>query len=74
MGVIAAADGDAARFLSIYREYVLAKEVTAKRIYLETMQEVFSGMDKVIIDNSGGPGVVTYLPLPELRKRSQAAE
>ena len=40
-------------------------------MYLETMKEVMSGMDKVLIDNSkGGSGVVPYLPLPELQKRS----
>ena len=72
--VIAEAEGDADRFLSIYREYALAKNVTAQRIYLETMQEVLAGMNKVIIDNQGGPGVVPYLPLPELRKRAEASE
>ena len=72
--VIAEAAGDAARFLSIYREYARAKDVTAKRIYLETMQAVFAGMTKVIVDNAGGSGVVPYLPLPELRKRAEAAE
>ena len=72
--VIAEAEGDAARFLSIYREYAQAKEVTAKRIYLETMQEVFAGMTKVIVDSADGQGVVPYLPLPELRKRVDASE
>ncbi len=72
--VIAEAEGDAARFLSIYREYALAKNVTAQRIYLETMQEVLAGMNKVIVDNQGGAGVVPYLPLPELRKHSQATQ
>ena len=73
--VIAEAEGDASRFLSIFREYALAKDVTAQRIYLETMQGVLAGMTKVIIDNQGGgSGVVPYLPLPELRKRSEASE
>ena len=72
--VIAEAEGDASRFLSIFREYAQAKDVTAQRIYLETMQEVLSGMTKVIVDNQGGAGVVPYLPLPELRKRAQASE
>jgi membrane protease subunit HflK len=35
---------------------------------------VFAGMNKVIVDNQGGTGVVPYLPLPELRKRSEATE
>ncbi len=66
---IATAEGDAARFLAIYNEYKVAKEITRKRIYLETMEEILSGMDKVIIDTDGqGSGVVPYLPLNELQK------
>jgi membrane protease subunit HflK len=66
--VVARAEGDAARFLSVYKEFVLAKDVTTKRIYLETMEQVLSGMNKIVVDNKGGSGVVPYLPLPELRK------
>ncbi len=45
--------------------------MTIKRLYLERMQEVFKNSEKVIIDSGkGGPGVVPYLPLPEIRKRS----
>ncbi len=42
-----------------------------KRIYLETMQDILKGTNKIIIDSSGGgaQGVLPYLPLPELRKR-----
>ena len=72
--VVAQAEGDASRFLAIYREYARAKDVTAKRIYLETMQQVLGGMTKVIVDNRGGSGVVPYLPLPELQKRSQETQ
>ena len=47
--------------------------MTTQRIYLETIEQVFRGMNKVIIDSSaqGGPGVVPYLPLPEIQKRAQ---
>ena len=75
--VVARADGDAQRFVSVYNEYAKARDVTVQRIYLETMEEVLRGMDKVLIDNSAdGAGVVPYLPLPDLerRMRERAAE
>jgi len=65
------AGGQAARFLKIYGEYKKAPDVTRRRMFLETMEKVFGGTDKIIIDkNSGGTGVVPYLPLGELQKRS----
>jgi membrane protease subunit HflK len=67
--VVSKAQGDAARFTSIYREYEQAKDITRKRIYLETMEEVLKGMNKMIIDNKNGSGVVPYLPLNELKKQ-----
>jgi membrane protease subunit HflK len=75
--VVARAEGDAQRFVSVYNEYANARDVTVKRIYLETMEEVLRDMDKVLIDNStDGAGVVPYLPLPDLerRMRERAAE
>ena len=48
--VVAAAEGEASRFLAIYNEYAKAKEVTQKRMYLETMEKVLADIDKVIID------------------------
>ena len=65
--VIAVADGDSQRFLSVYKEYREAKEVTRRRIYLETMEKVMQNMNKVIIDNENGSGVLPYLPLPALK-------
>lgn len=67
--VVAKSEGEAARFLSVYREYEKAKDVTRKRIYIETMESVMRGMEKIIVDNKGGAGVVPYLPLPEINKR-----
>ncbi len=64
---IALATGDASRFLSVLEQYKKDKDVTRRRIYLETMRGVMSGMDKVLIDNTAGNGVVPYLPLPELQ-------
>jgi len=70
--VVAEADGDAKRFISVYEEYVLAKDVTMRRIYLETMEQVFLGANKVVIDQvPGAQGVVPYLPLSELQRRTQ---
>ena len=67
--VVAKAEGEASRFISIYNEYVQAKEVTQERMYLETMEKVMADIDKVIIDKNAGSGVVPYLPLPELKKK-----
>ncbi|MDN5569130.1 MAG: protease modulator HflK, partial [Paracoccus sp. (in: a-proteobacteria)] len=63
------AAGEAARFNSIYEEYVNAPEVTRRRMYLETMEEVLGGVNKIIIGEglNEGSGVVPYLPLDQLR-------
>ena len=68
--VVAKAEGEASRFVAIYTEYAKAKEVTQERMYLETMEKVLADIDKVIIDKNSGSGVVPYLPLPELTKKS----
>ena len=70
--IVARAEGDAKRFLSVYESYLLDKNVTAQRLYLETMESVLRNIKKIIIDKSAsGSGVVPYLPLPELKARSQ---
>lgn len=66
--VVNRAKGDASRFDQVYQAYVQDKEVTKERIYLETLEEVFGNIDKIIIDEDGGSGVVPYLPLNELNK------
>jgi membrane protease subunit HflK len=65
--VVQEAEGEAARFISVYEEYSKAPEVTRKRLFLETMEQVLGGSEKVIIEPNAGTGVVPYLPLPELR-------
>ncbi len=66
---VAEAQGQADRFLAIYEEYAKAPEVTRQRMFLETMERVFGGMDKIIIDDdAGGSGVVPYLSLNELNR------
>ena len=70
--VVARADGDAQRFLAVYEEFDKARDVTTRRIYLETMEEVLRDMNKVLIDQSAeGNSVVPYLPLPELERRAR---
>lgn len=70
--IVANAQGEASRFTSVYNEYKLAKDVTRKRMYLETMEEILTGMDKIVIDENAGSGVVPYLPLNELSKTKPA--
>ena len=65
--VVAKAEGEASRFLAIYNEYAKAKEVTKKRMHLETMERVLADINKIIIDKNAGSGVVPYLPLKELQ-------
>ena len=72
--VVARSQGDAERFVSVYNSYKLAKDVTVKRIYLETLEEVLKNSNKIIIDESAGTGVVPYLPLPEIDKRRDKIE
>jgi membrane protease subunit HflK len=69
---IAEATGQTARFLKVYEEYKKAPEVTRKRLYLETMERVLGGADKIILDGKG-QGVVPYLPLDQLPKRKEGA-
>lgn len=66
--VIADAKGESARFNSIYSQYKSAKDVTRKRMYLETMEAILSGMDKIIMDKNTGGNTVPYLPLGEIQK------
>lgn len=64
--VIARATGEAARFEQVLRQFVLAREVTLQRMYLETMEEVLQGSDKIVVDSESTGPVLPYLPLREL--------
>src|SRR5438067_13877450 len=73
---VAEAKGQASRFRQLYRQYKKAPDVTRQRIYLETMEQVFGGTDKIILDQGGpqgtsGQSVVPILPLNELTKRPE---
>jgi len=65
------AQGEATAFDKVYEQYKLAPEVTRRRMYYETMEQVLSKVDKTIIE---APGVTPYLPLPEVRKQQQQQE
>jgi membrane protease subunit HflK len=60
--VVADAQGESARFSAIYEQYKLAKEVTKKRIYIDTMESIFKDTKKIILDK-GATNVVPFLPL-----------
>ena len=65
------AQGQADRFTQVYESYRAAPEVTRQRMYLETLADIFAGTSKVIIDESGnGNGVIPYLPLDQLDRKS----
>jgi membrane protease subunit HflK len=64
----AKAQGEAAAFDKVYEQYRLAPEVTRRRMYYETMEQVLSKVDKTIVE---APGVTPYLPLPEVKKQQQ---
>ncbi len=64
------AQGEAGRFLSVYNQYAKAKQVTKKRIYLETMEKIYHDADKVFIDKSAAKsGLMPYFPLSEISKK-----
>lgn len=71
--VIAEASGASQRFNSVYDQYKTAKGVTRTRMYLETMEKILSGMDKIIVDKNTA-NIVPYLPLNELNKPKQSKE
>lgn len=67
--VVANAQGEADRFVAVQKQYAIAKQVTKKRMYLETMEKIYRDMDKVVIDkNSAKSNVTTYFPLNDLTK------
>ncbi len=66
--VVKGAEGEASRFLAVYEQYRNAKDVTRKRIFIETMEAVFKDMNKIILDGDGN-GVVPYLPLDRLNTK-----
>ena len=73
--VVNEAKGEASRFSAVLEEYVLAPDVTRRRLYIETLEKVLGDVDKIILDEGvggDGQGVVPYLPLNELRRNAPA--
>jgi len=64
----AKAQGESAAFDKVYEQYKAAPDVTRKRMYYETMEQVLSKVDKTIIE---APGVTPYLPLPQVQKQQE---
>ena len=73
---IAEAQGGASRFDQVYAEYKKAPDVIRERIFIETMERVLGGVDKILLDGTGqgGAGVLPYLPLTELSRRGAAPQ
>jgi modulator of FtsH protease HflK len=67
----AKAQGEAAAFDKVYEQYKLAPDVTRRRMYYETMEQVLSRVDKTIVE---APGVTPYLPLPQVQKTQPTGE
>ena len=65
------AEGEAAAFDKVYAQYKLAPEVTRRRMYYETMEQILSKVDKTIVET---PGVTPYLPLPQVQKSQPQRE
>lgn len=65
---IARAEGEANYFLQTLKEYKGAKEVISKRVYIETMEDVMTNTEKVILDSNAGKNVLPYLPLDRLSR------
>ena len=71
---VARARGDAQRFDQVYEQYNKAKDITAERLYLETIEEVLRNTNKVMVEKNGtATGVLPYLPLPDLRQQTPPA-
>ncbi len=67
--VVAQAEGDAERFRAVLVEYQKAPSVTRDRLYIETMQQVYSNVSKVMVDSRSGSNLL-YLPLDRLLQQA----
>ena len=66
---VARAEGEAKHFLQTLEEYRKGRNVITKRVYIETMEEVLSKVDKIILDSKAMGNVLPYLPLDRMKKR-----
>ncbi|MFO1428498.1 MAG: FtsH protease activity modulator HflK [Steroidobacteraceae bacterium] len=70
--VVAEAEGEGSRFAQLAAEYVRAPVVTRQRLYYETMEQVLSGTNKVLLDTKGSGNNMVYLPLDRLLEQQRA--
>jgi modulator of FtsH protease HflK len=66
--VVAEAEGESQRFLSVLTEYQRAEDVTRTRLYLETLERVYRNSNKIILEGGSSQGVLPYLPLDQLQR------
>jgi membrane protease subunit HflK len=71
--VVAQAQGDAQRFRSVYAEYQKAPQVTRDRMYLDTMQQIYGNVTKVLVESRQG-GSLLHLPLEKILQMGSAGE
>jgi membrane protease subunit HflK len=71
--VVARASGEASRFAAVFEEYKSSPAVVRNRMYLETMENIYQGMNKVIVDDKAG-NVLPFLPLQELKSPKPKGE
>jgi membrane protease subunit HflK len=64
--IVAEANGQAQRFLSVYQAYTVAKDITLRRLYIETMQQILTSTPSIVVDDKL-QGIVPYLPLDQSR-------
>lgn len=70
--IIETAKGDVARFLSAYSQYKLSPDIVSKRLYIDTMRDIYSQINKIIVDND--TKTIPYLPLTEISKNKSVQE
>ena len=68
--IVAQAEGDAQRFRSLYAEYQKAPQVTRDRMYIDTMQQIYTNVSKVLVDTHQGQNLL-YLPLDKIMQLTQ---
>jgi len=66
--IVAQAQGDAQRFKSLLTEYQRAPQVTRDRLFLETMQQIYSSVTKILVDSRQGSNLL-YLPLDKIMQQ-----
>lgn len=71
--IVAQAQGDAQRFRSVLAEYQKAPQVTRDRLYLESMQQMYSNVTKVLVETHQGSNLL-YLPLDKIMQMSSAQD